>query len=196
MAVTEARANRNGRWDPGDNIFILENVTDPDDAPPAKTTWQILSEVITDSTILPPQPGDKYYLGTFKPFVDGDLFTFTTTAAKENKAMAKSNLDDIRVVPNPYVATNVLEPKNNVERTQRGFRRLYFDKVPAKCTIRIYTMAGELVRVLEHDSAIDDGKVYWDLLTRDNIEVAYGLYFYHVDAPGIGKKIGKFAIIK
>jgi len=49
---------------------------------------------------------------------------------------------------------------------------------------------------LEHNSTLDDGKEFWNLLTKDNMEVAYGLYFFHVDAPGIGKKIGKFAIIK
>ena len=105
-------------------------------------------------------------------------------------------MDDIRVIPNPYVATNIIEPKNFVDRTSRGYRRLYFDKLPAKCTIRIYTTAGELVRVLQHNSTIDDGKEFWDLLTKDNMEVAYGLYFYHVEAPGIGEKLGKFAIIK
>jgi hypothetical protein len=57
-------------------------------------------------------------------------------------------------------------------------------------------MTGELVRVLEHNSTLDNGQEYWDLLTKDNMEVAYGLYIFHVDAPGIGEKIGKFAIIK
>jgi len=33
-------------------------------------------------------------------------------------------------------------------------------------------------------------------LTRDNLSVAYGIYIYHIDAPGVGEKVGKFAIIK
>lgn len=197
VAITEPSNSRNGRWDPGDNIFILENITDPTVLNARKTTWQLILEPLAgDTNFFVPQSGDVFYLSTFKPFVDGDVFTFTTSAAKVETKLAKKNLDKIRVVPNPYVATNIIEPQNNVSRTERGFRRLYFDNVPAKCTIRIYTLAGELVRTLHHDSTIDDGKVYWDLLTRDNLEVAYGLYFFHVDAPGIGKKIGKFAIIK
>ena len=36
----------------------------------------------------------------------------------------------------------------------------------------------------------------WDLLSKDNLTVAYGIYVYHVEATGIGEKIGKLAIIK
>jgi hypothetical protein len=34
------------------------------------------------------------------------------------------------------------------------------------------------------------------LRSRENIEVAYGVYFYLIDVPGVGKKTGKLAIIK
>jgi hypothetical protein len=46
------------------------------------------------------------------------------------------------------------------------------------------------------NQSINDGSVDWDLRSRENIEVAYGVYFYLVDAPGVGKKTGKLAIIK
>jgi len=187
--VLEKAATRNGLWDPGEDIFIFENGTNTRNA-----VWQLVSQ--TRDTSDAPANGDIFLLATFKPFNPGDIFRFTTEGAREDKALARNKLDDIRVVPNPYVATNVIEPANPTARDERGFRRIYFDKVPQKCTIRIYTTAGELVRTLHHDSSVDDGKVYWDLLTRDNIEVAYGLYFYHVDAPGIGTTVGKFAIIK
>ena len=124
------------------------------------------------------------------------MFSFTTVAPHIDTPTAKSDLEKINVVPNPYVATNVIEPSNKVSRTSRGYRRLYFDHLPPQCTIRIYTQAGELVRVLQHDSGLDDGKEFWDLLTKDNMEVAYGLYFFHVEAPGLGEKVGKFVIIK
>jgi hypothetical protein len=38
--------------------------------------------------------------------------------------------------------------------------------------------------------------VPWDLRTKDNLDVAAGLYVFHVDAPGIGTYLGKFAVIK
>ena len=75
-----------------------------------------------------------------------------------------------------------------------GERRMEFRGLPSACTIRIYTVRGDLVRTLRHEGF--EGFVAWDLRTRDNLEVAPGLYIFHVDAPGIGTHIGKFAIVK
>jgi hypothetical protein len=43
---------------------------------------------------------------------------------------------------------------------------------------------------------VDDGTADWDLLSIDQLEVAYGVYIFHVDAPGVGEHMGKFALIK
>ena len=66
----------------------------------------------------------------------------------------------------------------------------------ALCTIRIFTVSGKLVTVIEHDGFQDNGRESWDLTTKDGLEIAYGTYFFHVEAPGLGEKIGRFAIIK
>jgi hypothetical protein len=36
----------------------------------------------------------------------------------------------------------------------------------------------------------------WDLLSSEGMRIAYGVYIYHVDIPGVGEKIGRFAVIK
>ena len=46
------------------------------------------------------------------------------------------------------------------------------------------------------DSGLNNGTAIWDLLSKDNLEISYGVYLYHVEAPGIGQKTGTFAIIK
>lgn len=189
--VTEPSATRNKKWELGETIFILRGGQKA-----ANSVWQVKFTSSEGAGAANPGANDRFYLATDKPFANGDRFSFTTKAAKVVVEEAKNQLDRIAVVPNPYVATNIIEPLNPTARTTRGYRRIYFDHLPAQCTIRIYTTAGELVKTLEHNSTIDDGKMFWDLLTKDNMEVAYGLYFYHVDAPGIGQKVGKFAIIK
>jgi hypothetical protein len=68
--------------------------------------------------------------------------------------------------------------------------------LPNQCTIRIFTVNGELVKEIQHESNLMDGSAEWDLLTKDNLSASYGVYIFHVDAPGIGVKVGKFAIIK
>ena len=78
--------------------------------------------------------------------------------------------------------------------TQRGDRELQFRNLPPKCTIRIYTLLGELVQTIEKD---DNSSIAgWDLLSNEGQRIAYGVYIYHVDAPGVGEKIGRFAVIK
>jgi hypothetical protein len=43
---------------------------------------------------------------------------------------------------------------------------------------------------------MDNGREYWNLLNRDGFSVAYGVYIAHIEAPGIGDKLVKFALIK
>ena len=43
---------------------------------------------------------------------------------------------------------------------------------------------------------MESGVVAWDLRNRDRLEVAPGLYIYHVDGHEAGTFVGKFAIIK
>jgi len=123
-----------------------------------------------------------------------------TEAATTDDVQLRETVKNIYVVPNPYVATNELEPRNSISRSDRGDRRLYFANLPAQCTIRIYTLAGELVDTIEHKSTLDDGKAFWDLRTKDNMTIAYGLYLFHVEARDSNGKVleqvGKFAVIK
>ena len=53
-----------------------------------------------------------------------------------------------------------------------------------------------LVKTLEHDSAIDDGAESWNLLSKDGMEIAYGVYIYHVETPSGESYVDKFAVIK
>ncbi len=100
-------------------------------------------------------------------------------------------MDDIRVVPNPYKGSADWE-----EWTGSGVRlgKIYFMNLPEKCTVRIYTIAGDLVRTMEHND-VTFGALGWDLTGEAGVQVASGIYVYHVDAPAYGEKIGKFAVL-
>ena len=45
-------------------------------------------------------------------------------------------------------------------------------------------------------AAITDGAEWWDLRTEEQQDVAFGVYVFHVEAPGIGEHVGKFALVK
>jgi hypothetical protein len=156
--------------------------------------WEISSTGASTDT-LTPGPGDTLYVITNKPFQSNDIYEFTMHSQREDQEQAKADLDDIRVVPNPYVVSNSWEPTNPYSNG-RGPRELHFINLPEACTIRIFSVRGQLVRTLEHDSGLANGTVIWDMLTKDNLDIAYGIYIYQIDAGDLGSKIGKFAVIK
>ena len=116
-------------------------------------------------------------------------------SSKISEDEANKELDDIRVVPNPYIAAASWEPRNTYT-SGRGPREIHFINLPSKCTIRIFNVSGALVKKIDHETSFEDGTEIWDVLSDEKFEIAYGIYVYHVDAPGIGQKTGTFAIIK
>ncbi|MFA3783888.1 hypothetical protein ABRY23_12575 [Melioribacteraceae bacterium 4301-Me] len=183
--------NKNKKFDLGDDIVIIQYV-----GTAYKLTWRIGYYRPTTTTVaIEPRAGDKFIVATKKPFKAGDYFTFATKAAKVDVSLAKNQLSRIAVVPNPYIAAASWE-KRNINYTGRGERRLDFIHLPEKCTIRIYTVTGALVKTLYKDGGAQDGSISWNLVSEDGMDIAYGLYIYHVDAPGIGEYVGKFAVIK
>jgi len=201
-----------------DNDDLVLIIPDEDHMLGARPSWVIRfqSKMTVDTlsqngdTILdtvwvttdPPEPGEVYFLKTTKPFRNsvsgtelGDIFRFSLQGADSSNTLAKDQLKDIYVVPNPYVASASWEPKSYY-KFGRGERRIHFFHLPKDCTIRIYTLRGNLVDTIEHHSTASDGMVAWDLLSKDGQDIAYGIYIYHVEAPDVGETIGKFAIIK
>ena len=116
-------------------------------------------------------------------------FSFTTPAnTVSDQSLAKEDVGRVGVFPNPYYAFNPQE-------TNKNAKFVTFNKLPAKATIRIFNLAGQLVRVLDKDDASQF--VRWDLRNRDNFPVASGMYLVHVDMPGIGAtKVLKIAVIQ
>jgi len=174
----------------GDTITIIEFIDSQ-----FKFAYNVTYGYPPAGSPIEPEPGDKFVIRTYKPFYEGDYFEFSTKASKLDNELANNNLGRIKVVPNPYIGTASWEPRN-LFGTGRGQRKIDFIHLPARCTIRIFTVSGVLVKTLEHNNPAEDGAHSWDLLTEDGMEVAYGIYVYHVDAPGIGEYIGKFAVIK
>jgi hypothetical protein len=156
-------------------------------------TWQIYLNLKPNGRN--PQPGDTLNIMLIKPFLSQDLYRFQMRGSGISNETAKSDLRNIRVVPNPYIATASWEPKNTYN-SGRGPREIHFINLPKKCTIRIYNVAGVLVDKIEHQTTNENGTAIWDVLSMENMDVSYGVYMYHVEAPGVGQKTGLFSIIK
>jgi hypothetical protein len=94
-----------------------------------------------------------------------------------------SALDLINVVPNPYYAYSEYE-RNRLDT------RVKITNLPERCTIKIFTVNGKLVRTFKKDSPITS--LDWDLNNHKGIPVASGVYLIHVEVPEIGEVVLKF----
>ena len=188
--------NGNGMLDgnetqiPNESIIILEEVRGQ------YSGWQV-SLHFAPFTPEDFGEGDTIYISITKPFRGGelaDIFSFETLSACVDSKDEKKEMREIAVVPNPYVCAASWEQNHN--RIGRGPRNIDFINLPQRCTIRIFSFSGDLVKTIEHNSGIDNGAESWNLRSKDGLDVAFGVYFYHVESPGVGEFIGKFALIK
>ena len=142
---------------------------------------------VTDTSVAP-KTGDVARIVSGKPFVlERDLFRIETQRYT-TREVSKEDLRNIRVVPNPYIVTAEWDLDPYV-------KQLAFTNLPSECDIHIYTLRGERVQRLHHRSETDSWE-YWNMLTFNGQEIAYGLYIYVVKTPQGDTKAGKFAVIK
>lgn len=191
----ETDSTDNGAIDPGEIIQLAFRKNPERNS--LTQAWNIRFNPATDASgnVLPasqqrrPQPGDVYHLNAEIPFGQLDTYALKSSAAYVDETVSEDILDAITVVPNPYVAATIAEQKPFL--SGRGERRIEFRNLPTDAKLRIYSASGVFIRELTPV----DGTAVFDLLSKDGLEIAFGLYFYHVTAPGIGERTGKFAII-
>jgi hypothetical protein len=101
-------------------------------------------------------------------------------------ATANNDMNKITIVPNPYYGFNALE-------TPTSGHYVTIRRLPVNCTIKIYTLNGDLIRTFNKNDA-STSELRWDMKTLSNVPIASGIYIILVDAPGIGQKVLKAAI--
>jgi hypothetical protein len=135
-------------------------------------------DLLRFSIALPADTNDYWIVNSIPPIFD-------------NIELARSALDNIRVVPNPYYCYSVYE-------SDQFDRQVRFMGVPDDFTIRIFNIAGDKIRTLSsHDFSIKkpgDSWAIWDIKTDQGLYVASGIYIWYLEAPAVGSKYGKMAI--
>jgi hypothetical protein len=196
LDVVAYDANNNGQFDMLEDDVIIGYSSLDDDEMKWRITMATFNfrSAATEEEL--PQAGDVYRFDSQRPFTGSDEFIITVIEPSQELLQNAEDLDKIKVVPNPYIVTNMMEPSvRNIYLNQR--RRIMFTHVPAQCNIKIFTISGYLVDEIEVTNEPHEGIVHWDLLTREGLELAPGVYVYFLKSHNTGKeKIGKFAIIK
>jgi len=134
-----------------------------------RSTWKGVQTV----TNVPPMETSIFANRTSMPFV-------------ATLAPTKS-VDNILVVPNPFVIGAGFSQPGTGDKIQ-------FVNIPNPCTIRIYSIRGDLVKTIQVSDAAG-ALVSWDQVTDYGQFVKSGIYVYHVESP-VGTTIGKLAIVR
>lgn len=107
---------------------------------------------------------------------------------------SRKDASGVWVVPNPYRGSAAWDRPSVPGDPFR--RHVDFCGLPqTRCTIRIYTVAGDLVARLDHDGSGGDGQASWNLISRNGQDIESGIYLFTVDSPA-GDYIGRFVIIR
>ncbi len=110
---------------------------------------------------------------------------------------------DAYVYPNPYrLDVNYrelgYEGRQQPDRTNDRVRSLHFANLPNECTIRIYSLDGDLIKEIDHNKPAGSPQSShneWDLITRNTQSAVSGLYYFVIESAE-RTQIGKFALIR
>ncbi|HLE33562.1 MAG TPA: hypothetical protein VJB38_13225, partial [Bacteroidota bacterium] len=110
-----------------------------------------------------------------------------------SSALAPSGeVSNVGVRPNPYKRAALHDNFSNVYD-----HKLLFYNLPPECTITILDVAGQIIDQIKFQSSNpNNGSIFWDMFSKDGIEVASGLYIYVVESPSGSQKMGHFAILR
>jgi hypothetical protein len=141
--------------------------------------------------------GNEYSLYPYtvtRPYYNGTAPLYYEFATKKpsfgDMNNAKSEMDKIKAVPNPYYGFSTLDRSSSD-------KFVTFTHLPLNCAIKIYTLNGDLIKTITKTGSGDptfSSTAEWNLQNTDNVPVASGIYVVLVDAPNIGTKILKVAI--
>jgi hypothetical protein len=152
---------------------------------PANTVWTHRSYFgVIDGT-----PGAWTYADrAANPAVPGLVARVTVDSAATTQPITAATLERVHTVPDPFYVTSHLgqSPAQRV---------LKFVNLPDRAIIRIYSLSGVLVAIVEHHDPTLGGETTWDLRNRNGRLVASGVYFYHVETPDGAQTVGRMTII-
>ncbi len=187
---------------------------------------------LDDPATFPGDPTTYEYRFEAAGLLDGWQYAFAVTAFDEGDTQSgllslESSVasNAVRVFPGPSAATDSTTTVGvfpNPYRVRAAWdgplstqRKLYFTGLPARCDIRVYTLAGEVVAEMAHDADTYQGDIRWfddfaganrevaggvhawDILSDNSLRLSSGLYLFSVRDLDTGEvQTGKFVILR
>ena len=164
-----------GPWEPIDTVLVGENVFD-----------EFYEIIDSDENFA---VGDSRYYSVTSQDIHGNQSGKTNIINFQKNIGAVETMKKVHVVPNPY-------------RLSSGFNKpLYAGKIgfyglPAECTIRIFSYAGQLVNTIKHNKPVYSTEEEWLQITRNGQDLASGVYFFVVTSSDNKTSKGRFVVLK
>ncbi|MEN8164655.1 MAG: hypothetical protein ABFS37_11050 [Acidobacteriota bacterium] len=121
------------------------------------------------------------------------------TAVSDAQGAEGFHEEEVFVVPNPATGASMAPWRLEPNMDDPTGIKVEFRNLPAcRSTVRVFTLAGDLVQVLYHDGSEGTGSLAWDLVSRNHQDITSGVYLFTVD-PDNGsfpKTTGKFVVIR
>ena len=131
---------------------------------------------------------DQFAIYPNRGFGEEDVYTFTAPGIIMDVQLAKEDVKKINVFPNPYYGNNPQEASTNETFVT-------FNHLPKRAVIRIFNLAGQLVRTIDKNSP--EQFEIWDLQTDYGMPAASGIFIVYIDMPDLNEtKILKLAIVQ
>ena len=143
--------------------------------------------------------GDKIYLKTSGgalglPMPGTKVLAVVSSVPSGDSYLTDDIMEQIQISPNPYYITHqaVKSPYDS---------KLFFSKLPPKCTIEIYTVAGDLINTMNHDEYNNEGTPdrhaleVWDLLTKNRQRVQSQALIAVITAPNGARTVKNFSVV-
>ncbi len=128
-------------------------------------------------------------------------FAFAIPTSDAQTAEERDRLgQDVYVVPNPATRESLADfSQLNPDGDDPTGVRVMFTNLPrARNTVKIFTLAGDLVQTVEHDGTNGNGSAFWNLVSRNGQEVVSGIYLFSVESndSAFDRVVGRFVVVR
>jgi hypothetical protein len=207
IADTKAAANEI-KWGPQAESFDTPRLHGPLSyyevmrAPHPLGPWTVIADVTPgdpdyfsdgEYTVIDPESnlGDNVAYAVVSVDQLGGRSGMTNLTTHETQAPPAQKLGKVYVIPNPLLVTSGLsgsDPSGEIGD------RIQFVGLTDRCTIRIFSYTGQLIRTIEHEQATYGNP--WYQLSINNQIIASGVYYFVVEDKDTGARShGKFVVI-
>ncbi|MCY3487225.1 MAG: T9SS type A sorting domain-containing protein, partial [Bacteroidetes bacterium] len=208
MVTNNDRAHSVLRWGRAQESFAHPRLTGPvvtyrvQRSHAAIGPWQTLAEIPVGSSSHLTEADLYEFIDTETTVGESQWYAVTSMDAQGNESGktnlmevvsrlgATETLGEVHAVPNPFHLNSGFATGGGENSAQQ----IGFYGLPSQATIEIYSYSGQLIDTIEHDAA--QYSTPWFQVTRNDQEIASGVYFFVVRTPEGETYRGKFVVIK